>query len=140
MISEHISQMFWYDIRYDIKYDIRYDIIHDGKVSAPTAENALHRALSKSRSAAPARRVRRVSRTPPLHNTVEAGPQAEPMLTRSSPRCLRCMTPLLCCKPAHHDAASLRSRLAACHKIGGDGNQPYASAASCPGARPRPHS
>ena len=65
MISEHISQMFLYDIRddirydikddirYDIRYDIKYDIIHDGKVSAPTAETALHRALSKSRSAGP---------------------------------------------------------------------------------------
>ncbi len=77
MISEHISQTFLYDIRDDIKYDIRddikydirddikydirddikydirYDIIHDGKVSAPIAENALHRALSKSRSAGP---------------------------------------------------------------------------------------
>jgi hypothetical protein len=59
MISEHISQTFLYDIRddirYDIKDDIRYDIkddiIHDGKVSTPTTENALHRALSKSRSA-----------------------------------------------------------------------------------------
>ncbi len=40
-----------YDIRDDIKYDIKYDIIHDGKVSIPTAENALHRALLKSRSA-----------------------------------------------------------------------------------------
>ena len=53
MMSEHISQMFLYDIRDDIRYDIKDDVIHDGKVSAPTAENAaaLHRALSKSRSA-----------------------------------------------------------------------------------------
>ncbi len=47
MISEHTSQIFMYDIR----DDINYEIIHDGKVSIPTAENALHRALSKSRSA-----------------------------------------------------------------------------------------
>ena len=51
MISEHISQTFLYDIRDDIRYDIKDDIIHDGKVSTPTAENVVHRALSKSRSA-----------------------------------------------------------------------------------------
>ncbi len=55
MISEHISQTsrFLYDIRdaSDIRYDIKDDIIHDGKVSTPTAENALHRALSESRCA-----------------------------------------------------------------------------------------
>jgi hypothetical protein len=39
------------DIKYDIKDDINYDIIHDGKLTIPTAENALHRALSKSRFA-----------------------------------------------------------------------------------------
>jgi hypothetical protein len=51
MISEHMLKTFLYDIRDDIKYDIKDDIIHDGKVSIPTAENALRRALSKSRSA-----------------------------------------------------------------------------------------
>ncbi len=55
MILEHLSQTFMYDITDDIKYDIKddiiQDIIHDGKVSIPTAENALHRVLLKSSSA-----------------------------------------------------------------------------------------
>ncbi len=48
-IRAHITNVL--DFRDDIRYDIKDDIIHDGKVSTPTAENALHRALSKSHSA-----------------------------------------------------------------------------------------
>ncbi len=42
MTSEHISQIFMYNIS-----DIKYDIIHDFKVSIPTSGNVLGRALSK---------------------------------------------------------------------------------------------
>ncbi len=46
MISKHISPTFVCNIK-----KIKYNIIHDDKVSKPTAENMLHRALLKSLSA-----------------------------------------------------------------------------------------